>query len=520
MARPAQLATRLLDVLDTRRSRDRLSARSAIPAWLAAIAVVLPLAAAAPRVAEPASNPVSIDTIPRIPVRMTSQTRKPIRIVQIQAADTLEGCSGKTEHGTTSVTEENENLSVFTNLGGCSIRLSATGKFTFNQDFTDIASVGSGVQVKVEVDYGAHDRRVTIQRGDGGAVEHTYRLDGDVKPYDAEAQRWLTETLTYLFRRTGFMAEERARWILNTKGIQGLVDEFGRLSGDYTRRIYYQAAVNSGKLDAAGYERLVTLAGQTISSDYELAELLIDISKVQPLTEPMQTGFITAAKSIGSDYEKHRVLTAALSRPGITAAMESGMLDAAADIGSDYELAELLIELNKARSIDDAVRPAFFKAANKLGSDYEHRRVLDAVVTKQGMSPAMLLDVLTSAKAIQSDYELAELLTGVGGSYVLDDALRPAFFAAANALKSDYEHGRTLLSVVQRGDMPRAVTLAVLESAKGIASDHELSELLIAVIQSAKLDDAIRAALREDARAIGSQYDRGRVFEALGGKEM
>src|SRR5438045_5339191 len=150
MARPAQLATRLLDVLDTRRSRDRLSARSAIPAWLAAIAVVLPLAAAAPRVAEPASNPVSIDTIPRIPVRMTSQTRKPIRIVQIQAADTLEGCSGKTEHGTTSVTEENENLSVFTNLGGCSIRLSATGKFKFNKVLPYIASVGLGVQEQVE----------------------------------------------------------------------------------------------------------------------------------------------------------------------------------------------------------------------------------------------------------------------------------------------------------------------------------------------------------------------------------
>jgi len=44
MARPAQLATRLIDVLDTRRCRDTLSRRSAIPAWIAAIAVVVPLA--------------------------------------------------------------------------------------------------------------------------------------------------------------------------------------------------------------------------------------------------------------------------------------------------------------------------------------------------------------------------------------------------------------------------------------------------------------------------------------------
>src|SRR5216110_2735893 len=73
MARPAQLATRLLDVLDTRRCRDTLSARAARPAWLAAIAVVVPLAAAAPRVTTPAgATTSSIDTIPRVPARTST----------------------------------------------------------------------------------------------------------------------------------------------------------------------------------------------------------------------------------------------------------------------------------------------------------------------------------------------------------------------------------------------------------------------------------------------------------------
>src|SRR5256714_14731066 len=108
------------------------------------------------------------------------------------------------------------------------------------------------------------------------------------------------------------MAEERARWILERRGIQGLIDEFAELTGDYTRRIYYQAAVQSGKLDAAGYERIVTLAGQTISSDYELAELLIAVSKTQPLTERMQAGVLSGAQSVGSGYERHPVLSPAL----------------------------------------------------------------------------------------------------------------------------------------------------------------------------------------------------------------
>ena len=514
MARPAQLATRLIDVLDAGRCRDTLSARAALPAWLAAIAVVVLLAAAAPRVAEPAAVSRSVDTLPRLPApaliaRRASYAKRTV------VTDSLRGCSGETRHSHTSTSIENDDVSISFTLGNCTIKLSSVGKFQFNDDFTDIASVSNGGQVVVEVDYGARDRRLTFRRGSGGSVERIYKVDGDVRPYDADAKSWFAETITYMFRRTGYMAEARARWILDHKGIQGLIDEFGELSGDYTRRIYYQAAVESGKLDPAGYERLVTLAGQTIDSDYELAEFLIVVAKTQPLTERMQAGFVTAAKSLSSDYERHRVLTAALSRPGLTPAIEAGMLDAASGISSDYELATLLIEVNEARPIDEAVRPAFFRAANSLQSDYEHRRVLSAVVKKTGTPPAMLGDVLNSAKTISSDYELAELLIEVGGSYVLDDALRPVFFTAANTLNSDYEHGRTLLSVVERGEVAPPVALAVLESAKGIASDHELSELLLAVISKVRMDDTIRAAVRADAAAISSQYDRGRVFEAL-----
>src|SRR6266487_1977269 len=275
MARPAQLATRLIDVLDTRRSRDTLSVRSAVPAWIAAIAVVVPLAAAAPRIVEPPPGSSSIDTITRLP--SPSFTQKRAVRHPAAAVDTLRGCSGESQHSHTMTSIENDDVSISFTLGNCTVKLSSVGKFQFTNDFSDIASVASGGQVVVEVDYGARDRRVTFRRGSGGTLERIYKVDGDVRSYDADAKSWFSETLTYLFRRTGYMAEERARWILDTRGIQGLIDEFGELSGDYTRRIYYQAAVQSGKLDAAGYERIVTLAGQTISSDYELAELLIAV---------------------------------------------------------------------------------------------------------------------------------------------------------------------------------------------------------------------------------------------------
>jgi len=513
MARPAQLASRLLDVLDGTRRRDVVARHVAVPAWIAAAAVVLPLAAVAPRLAEPAPASLSIDTIPRLPspgVRVGRKRSARPSTARVES-DTLKGCSARTTHTGSSTRQENEDLTIVVNVGGCRIRLDATGKFTFNEDFTDIGSVVTGAQVVVEVDYGAHDRRVTIRPGN----ERVFKVDGDVRPFDGEAKAWLSETITYLLRRTGYQAEARARWILDNRGIRGLVDEFGHLQGDYTRRIYYQAAVESGKLDVAGYEELIGVAARTISSDYELAELLIAVSQTQPLTERMQAGFAAAAESIKSDYERHRVLTAALSRPGLTPALEAGMLDAAAGINSDYELATLLIELNEARPIDDAVRPAFFTAANSLQSDYEHRRVLSAVVGRKGASRAMLADALVSAKSINSDYELAELLSAIGSLYVLDETLRPEFFAAAATLSSDHEHARTLASVLGRDVVPRPVVLALIESAKGIQSDYELAELLLSVARRATMDDTVRAGIRSAAQTIGSSYDRSRVLEAL-----
>src|SRR5213593_281279 len=292
MARPAQLATRLIDVLDTGRSRDTLSARSALPAWIAAIAVVVPLAAAAPRVAEPASVSGSLDTIPRLP----SPTMRQKRVATSAGAsrqgaaglDTLRGCSAEGSRRSSHSHEgDGDVVTLSITTGRCAVSFDADGKFTFNDDFTNIATLASGGRIVIEVDYGTHDRRVTIQRR-GNELERVYKVDGDVRPFDDEAKAWLKETLTFLLRRTGFMAEERARWILDRRGIQGLIDEFGELTGDYTRRVYYQAAVESGKLDAAGYERIVTLAGQSIDSDYELAEFLIAVAQKQPLTEKMQ----------------------------------------------------------------------------------------------------------------------------------------------------------------------------------------------------------------------------------------
>jgi beta-lactamase regulating signal transducer with metallopeptidase domain len=485
MARPSQLAGRLLDVLDASRPRSAVPARIAVPAWLIAAAVVLPLAAAAPaRVqdAAPAAAPATVRQEPAAAprartgagqrsrgssttIRQSSGISTGVGVGQsvsvttssepgeaVPSADSLRGCPVNRGPARHSHHQVNDGMIISTTVGRCDVHLTVEGRFTFNDDFSDIATISRGGHGVIAVDYGDHVRRLELQPAAGGAgtLERVYKVDGAVQPFDADARAWLAETLTFLLRQSGAAAEQRAPWILAHRGISGLLDEITHLGGDYARRQYYQVAVESGKLDAAGFERIVTEAGRDIDSDYELAELLIAVAEVQPLTAGMQTGFVTAARAIESDYEKRRVLEAVLSRPDLSTAAAGAMLQTAADIESDYELAELLIDINRAHPIEEALRPAYFAAVNTIESDYERGRTLKTLLGRRDLPKAVVLAVLESGKGIDSDYELAELLLRVVRTVPVDESVRAAVFEAAKGIESTYEHDRVMAALARR----------------------------------------------------------------------
>jgi beta-lactamase regulating signal transducer with metallopeptidase domain len=458
MARPSQLAGRLLDVLDASRPRSAVPARIAVPAWLVAAAVVLPLAAAAPARLEdvvPTAAPATVRQEPAAAPRAgkgAGQRSRGSSTTAVPSADSLRGCPVNRGSARHSHHQVNDGMIISTTVGRCDVHLTVEGRFTFNDDFSDIATISRGGHAVIAVDYGDHVRRLELEPAAGGAatLERVYRVDGAVRPFDADARAWLAETLTFLLRQSGVAAEQRASWILAHRGITGLLDEITHLGGDYARRQYYQAAVESGKLDAAGFERIVTEAGRDIDSDYELAELLIAVAEVQPLTTGMQTGFVTAARAIESDYEKRRVLEAALSRPDLSTAAAGAMLQTAADIESDYELAELLIDINRAHPIEEALRPAYFAAVNTIESDYERGRTLKTLLGRRDLPKAVVLAVLESGKGIASDYELAELLLRVVRTVPVDESVRAAVFEAAKGIESTYEHDRVMAALARR----------------------------------------------------------------------
>jgi beta-lactamase regulating signal transducer with metallopeptidase domain len=542
MARPSQLAGRLLAVLDASRARDMVTGRLAAGSLAAALMVMVPLAGArtweevapvpAERTAE-AAAPAATQA-PRFSARSalsavnSHATQEPTVVAEPEARRSVSAlmprwlpvqsaaCAWNPSDRSTSASH-NANDDQFTiriKVGACSLRVDGEGEVTFSDNDDDVTALSRGGFFHIEERGGDVERRVEIERGTNG-LERKWFVDGKERPYDAEARAWLARTLLVMFRRTGFDAENRAQRLLQKGGVEAVLQEVAFIRSDWAARQYYQVLLTQPNLDQAALLRVVRQAGREIDSDFELAELLTTVAEHQPLEENVRLAYVEAVGSIRSDFERHRALKPVLTRQGISREMAAAMLQSAKSIGSDFELAGLLIEITEAHAIDATLAPAFFDALASVSSDLERHRVLTAVARQAKGDQAVLDRALEASAAMRSDFELASFLSEVSTSYPPERPLPPAFLRAAATINSGFELRRALSGVVTRGGATPAQLATVLDAAAGITSDFELAELLVTIARQYPLDEALRPAFFAAAGHIRGDFEHARTLKAV-----
>jgi hypothetical protein len=261
------------------------------------------------------------------------------------------------------------------------VEVKIEGEVAFTDDYKDIENVSEDGSFLATDERGGSVRRLSVTRDADGQLRRKYSVDGRKREFDADAKVWLSEFLLMIVREGGMDAKARVRRILQQRGARGVLDEISFIKTDYARRVYFDALIKEGHLDAATLESVLRQAARQISGDYEKAVFLIDYADKYLGTDAAMPVFFEATKKIGSDYEHHRVLSAAVkARPSRRALAR--MLESAAVIGSDYEKASFLIEAASLYMDDAGLRSAFLQTVNSIGSDYERGRVLAAVSKK------------------------------------------------------------------------------------------------------------------------------------------
>jgi hypothetical protein len=332
---------------------------------------------------------------------------------------------------------------------GLKMRVEIRGKAEFTDDYTDIRDVSEGGFVRIEEDRYGQSRRYEVRRSTNGEVRRTYYLNGDVRPLDQEARKWLAKIVLNAVRQSGIDADKRVQTIMRQRGLSGVLDEIALISSDYAKGIYFKTLIKNGNLNTAALQSVLRQAARQISSDYEQAQLLIGVAPVLTGKEGALPAFFEAIATIKSDYEHKRVLTALLKDNTSSQQVLVQIAKSAARMSSDYEKANVLKSVAAVYLDDRELRSIFFQTIETIESDYEHHGVLSALLKNSKLSEEVLSEMLDSASRMSSDYEKATFLMEASSAYAGDARLKAGFLKAAETIKSDYERGRVLSALIK-----------------------------------------------------------------------
>jgi len=441
MARPSQLAGRLLAVLDASRNRGGVSRRLVVPAWLIAACVVIPLAALAPA-AEPVTAPPP-PAPPAPPARpaVPSAPSAPAAPAAPTAPAAPAAPTAKSSHR--SIFSINGDETYEWSKNGHRVRIRTEGKFQLTDDWTGIAHLDRGAEIRFEEENGRAERRLDVEPGDDGRPVYTWKVDGTKRAFDAEGKKWLQDMLLDFVRGSGFAAKERTASILKRQGPDGVLAEISQIPGDYVKRLYFAQLFASRGLGMDVVVRALRQAGREIKSDYDLAETLVTSARSQALDDAGVQAYSEASRSIQSDYDQRRALSELVDKVRLSPAGLASLLHSALEIGSDYDCAELLVKVAHKDALGDAgVQRAYAETTDGIGSAYDRRRALSAAVERGDLSPEALLTVIHSARGINSAYDRATLLVEVAHRYSLSGPARDAYLEASRSINSEYDRKR------------------------------------------------------------------------------
>ncbi len=298
---------------------------------------------------------------------------------------------------------------------GLKRRLEIRGKAEFTDDYTDIKTVSEGGWVIIEEHRDNQSFRYEVRRDPAGQLTRSFFVNGKARPLDENNRKWLAKFVLDAVRQGGLDAEKRVRTILNQRGVAGVLAEIQEISGDYAKHLYYTQLLTQADLDANALRDALRQMARDISSDYEQAQLLIEVAPTLAGKDAATQPFFDALATIKSDYERSRVLKTVL----------------------------------KQGKPSNALLMLMASATRSISSDYERRGVLTALAQTKIQSEEVLRLLLDSATEMHSDYEKATFLVEVSNAYTGDARLRSAFLKAVESIESDYERGRVLSALLK-----------------------------------------------------------------------
>src|SRR6478609_5763110 len=128
---------------------------------------------------------------------------------------------------------KNSTITINRSNGVSSFNVEMRGKIDVTDDDKDIKSISPDGYLEIsKVTFGS--KRSIVITPEGSGIKREYYEGREKLAFEPEGKKWLGEILPELVRSTTIAAESRVNRYYKQGGVNGVLEEIGRLDGSYT----------------------------------------------------------------------------------------------------------------------------------------------------------------------------------------------------------------------------------------------------------------------------------------------
>ena len=180
------------------------------------------------------------------------------------------------------------------------------GKVRFSPDETKIAWMDDGAYVRIITIEDGLKMRFDATPDQNGLPTVSHKLDGQPRPYDEAASRYLADTLPVVFRELAFDEVSRVKKTYGQSGATGVFLMISKIRSDFSASRHAAAFMALEDLTDDEIIDCFSLVGQQINSDSELTDLLFKMSGLYTERPGVRDAYLNCLNHFQSKIERSR----------------------------------------------------------------------------------------------------------------------------------------------------------------------------------------------------------------------
>lgn len=414
------------------------------------------------------------------------------------------------------VITKNDNTWKHTSKSGLSsFNIEYKGKIEVTDDDKDIKSISPGGYLEISKTTFGSKREILVEAASGGSLRREYYEGRTKTEWEPAGRKWLAEILPEIVRSTGIAAESRVDRFFKQGGVDAVINEIGRLDGNYVVAIYGKLLLAKDGLSNNDLKKAIEGISNELDSDYYLAEILKDNASRFLKNDATADVYFEAATKIGSDYYATVVLKEALDSYKPSASSLAKIMEASKSIGSDYYQASLLTRVLELDDLDGELLAEVIETTKDVSSDYYQSQILSKALDKKGLSSSSYNSLIVAVSDVSSDYYMASVFSKLAENKLDEDVIVKMIDLVDEKLSSDHYASVVLSKLMQNQDLSSRSVEKIANAITGLGSSHYASSAIKSI---SKNDNLSKESLISIIKAIGnisSDYYTASALESI-----